>query len=55
MYGISLLSVVYLIIGAVVAYSHGYVLTSAGEFLSFILAMFLWPLVLLGVNLHIAV
>lgn len=55
MYGVSLFGVVYLIIGAVVAYSHGYVLTSVGEFLSFIFAMFLWPLVLLGVNLHIAI
>ena len=55
MVGVSLLGVVYLIIGAVVAYTHGYVLTSVGEFLSFILAMFLWPLVLLGVNLHLAI
>ncbi len=55
MFGVSLLGVVYLIIGAVVAFNHGYVITSFGEFLSFILAMFLWPLVLLGVNLHIAI
>ena len=32
MVGVSLLGVVYLIIGAVVAYTHGYALTSVGEF-----------------------
>jgi Mn2+/Fe2+ NRAMP family transporter len=47
--------VVYLIIGLVVAFTHGYVLTSVGEFLSFILAVLLWPLVLFGFNLHIAI
>lgn len=51
----SLLGVVYLIIGLVVAFTHGYVLTNVGEFLSFILAALLWPLVLLGFNLHIAI
>jgi len=55
MFGGSLFGLVYLIIGAVVAYTHGYLLTSVGELLSFILAVFLWPLVLLGVNLHLAV
>ena len=51
----SLLGVVYLIIGLVVAFTHGYVLTSVGEFLSFILAVLLWPVVLFGFNLHIAI
>jgi hypothetical protein len=37
----SLFGVVYLIIGLVVAFTHGYVLTSVGEFLSFILAVLL--------------
>jgi hypothetical protein len=55
MFGGSLVGLIYIIIGAVVAYTHGYVLTSIGELLSFILAMLLWPLVLLGVNLHIAI
>lgn len=51
--GISLGALVYLIIGLVVALSTGYSITSLGELLNFILALFLWPLVLLGVNLHI--
>ena len=51
--GISLGALVYLIIGLVVALSTGYTITSIGELLNFILALFLWPLVLLGVNLHI--
>lgn len=54
-YGVSLFSVVYLIIGVVVALGNGYAIHSGGELLSFVLAMFLWPLVLLGVNLHVAV
>lgn len=53
MFGGSLLVLVYLIIGAVIAFRYGYVATSLGEFLSFFLAMFLWPLVLLGVDVHI--
>lgn len=55
MFGGSLVGLLYLIIGAVIAYTHGYVLISIGELLSFILAMLLWPLVLLGFNLHIAI
>jgi hypothetical protein len=51
--GISLGALVYLIIGLVVALSTGYSITSIGELLNFLLALFLWPLVLLGVNLHI--
>ncbi|HEU0127588.1 MAG TPA: hypothetical protein VFQ48_03150 [Pseudonocardiaceae bacterium] len=51
--GISLGALVYLIIGLVVALSTGYSITSIGELLNFILALFLWPLVLLGVNFHI--
>lgn len=51
--GISLGALVYLIIGLVVALSTGYSITSIGELLNFILALFLWPLVLLGVDLHI--
>ena len=51
--GISLGALLYMIIGLVVALSTGYSITSIGELLNFILALFLWPLVLLGVNLHI--
>ncbi len=54
-YGVSLFGLVYIIIGVVVALSNGYTIHSVGELLSFALAMFLWPLVLLNVNLHVAV
>ena len=53
--GISLGGLVYLIIGLVVALSTGYGITSFGQLLNFVLALFLWPLVLLGVNLHLFV
>ena len=51
--GISLGALVYLIIGLVVALSTGYEITSVGQLLNFLLALFLWPLVLFGVNFHI--
>jgi hypothetical protein len=51
--GISLGALVYLIIGLVVALSTGYGITSVGQLLNFLLALFLWPLVLFGVNFHI--
>ena len=51
--GISLGALVYLIIGLVVALSTGYAITSIGQLLDFLLVLFLWPLVLLGVNLHV--
>ena len=52
-HGISLGTLVYLLIGLVVALSTGYGITSLGQLLNFILVLFLWPLVLLGVNLHV--
>jgi hypothetical protein len=54
-YGVSLFGVAYLLIGLVVALTNGYAIHTIGQLLSFLLAMFLWPLVLLGVNLHVAV
>lgn len=53
--GFSLLFVVYVAIGAVVAYTHHYWwnLHTAKQVLSALLATILWPLILLGVNLHI--
>jgi hypothetical protein len=54
-YGVSLFGLVYVIIGVVVALTNGYAIHSIGQLLSFVLAMFLWPLVLLGINLHVAV
>ena len=54
MRSVSLFGLVYIIIGVIVALSAGYAVTNFAQLLSFVLAMFLWPLVLLGVNLHIA-
>jgi hypothetical protein len=44
----------YIIIGIVVAWKHGYIfLTLLKTLASALLAVFLWWLVLLGVNLHV--
>ncbi len=50
------IGLVYMIIGVVVASSHGYLasaLTSIPHLISVILAIFLWPAILLGANLHL--
>jgi hypothetical protein len=52
--GVSLGGLIYIIIGVVVALSNGYGITDFSSLISFLLAMFLWPLVLLGVDLHLA-
>jgi hypothetical protein len=51
----SLLFVVYIVIGVILASSHHYFahLNSAKPIASAIIAVLLWPLVLFGVNLHI--
>lgn len=51
----SLLAVVYLIVGVVVASNHHYFgdLSGASQILSAVLAVLLWPVVLLGGNLHL--
>jgi len=51
----SILGIVYVVIGVVVASSHAYFvhLTTVMSILSALLAVFLWPLVLLGVSLHL--
>jgi hypothetical protein len=54
-YGVSLFGLLYIIIGVVVALTNGYSIHTIGELLSFLLAVLLWPLVLLNVNLHVAV
>jgi hypothetical protein len=54
-YGVSFLGVLYLLIGVAVALTNGYSVHTIGELLSFVLAILLWPLVLLNVNLHVAV
>ena len=53
--GIGLAGLVYLVIGVVVAATHNYSdrLNSLRLVLSAILAVVLWPLVLLGIDLHI--
>jgi len=51
--GVSLGTLVWVVLGVVVALSHGYSITNASSLVSFVLAMFLWPLVLLGIDLHI--
>jgi ABC-type anion transport system duplicated permease subunit len=52
---ISLAGVIYLIVGAVVAATHDYFqhLGTLKQLLSAILAVVLWPLILLGINLHV--
>ncbi len=52
--GGSLVGLLYIIIGVVVALSNGYGITDFSSLISFLLAMFLWPLVLLGISLHLA-
>ena len=46
---------VYIVVGLLVANSHHYFahLSSAKRIVSAVLAVFLWPLVLLGINLRI--
>jgi hypothetical protein len=51
----NILLVAYVVVGVVVASSHHYFvhLSGAKPILSAVLAVVLWPLVLLGVNLHL--
>lgn len=53
--GTSLLTIVYVVIGAIVAAQHHYFdhLTTLKLVISAVLALLAWPLVLLGVNLHL--
>ena len=53
--GIGLLLVVYLVAGGIIAATHHYWsnLHNIKQIISALLATVLWPLVLLGVNLHI--
>jgi hypothetical protein len=51
---ISLIGLIYIIIGLIVAWNRGYITVALLErVLSAVLAVLLWWLVLLGVNLHI--
>ncbi len=51
----SLGSVIYIIIGLIVASNQGYLgdVGSIPNLISALLAVVLWPLVLLGINLHL--
>ena len=53
--GVSIGTVIYLLIGVVLAINHGYFgqPMTLSSLLSGILAILLWPLLLFGVNLHI--
>ena len=50
-----LLYLIYLVVGLIVASTHHYLsnLDTIRRFLSAILAILLWPLILLGIDLHI--
>jgi hypothetical protein len=51
---ISLFGLIYLAIGVVVALTHGYTnLAGLSQVLSLLVAIVLWPLVLLGIDLHL--
>jgi hypothetical protein len=50
----SLITLVYLAVGVVVALTHGYnSVAGLSEILSLIIAVILWPAVLFGVDLHL--
>jgi hypothetical protein len=53
----SLIPVIWIVIGVIVAASHHFFdhLNTIGALLSALLAILLWPLVLLGVNLTISI
>ncbi|MFL5944621.1 MAG: hypothetical protein ACJ74C_04170 [Gaiellaceae bacterium] len=53
--GISVLGLIYVGVGVAIAATHDYFKNVEGwrGVLSAIFAIFLWPLVLLGINLHI--
>ena len=53
--GISVLGLIYVGVGVAVAATHDYFKNVEGwrGVLSAIFAIFLWPLILLGINLHI--
>lgn len=52
---IGLLGIVYLVVGLIIAATHHYFanVNTLKQVLSAALAVVLWPLVLLGINLHV--
>jgi hypothetical protein len=53
---IGIVALLYLVVGLVVAGAHGYYagLSSPKPVLSAVLAVLLWPLVLIGISFHLA-
>jgi hypothetical protein len=53
--GPSLITIAWLVVGALVARSHHYFVhtSTSRQVLSAALAVVLWPLLLLGINLHV--
>ena len=53
--GISFVGLIYVVVGVAVAATHDYFQNVNGwrGVLSAVLAVFLWPLILLGIDLHI--
>jgi hypothetical protein len=51
----SIITVVYLVVGLVVASSHAYLanINTLMPIISAVLAVLLWPLILVGVDLHL--
>jgi hypothetical protein len=50
----SLLGLIYVLVGIYIAFAYDYIgIQLVKRILSVLLAIFLWPLVLLGVDLHI--
>ncbi|GAC1391883.1 MAG: hypothetical protein NVSMB46_06080 [Candidatus Saccharimonadales bacterium] len=54
---ISIGGIIYIIIGVIVASNRGYItdLTTLGHIISAFVAILLWPVLLLGANLHLAI
>jgi ABC-type anion transport system duplicated permease subunit len=52
---ISAVGVIYLVVGAIVAATHNYFehINTLKQFLSAVLAVVLWPLILIGIDLHV--
>jgi hypothetical protein len=50
-----IISIVYIVVGVVVASNHGYLgdLSTLPHVVSGILSVVLWPLLLIGINLHV--
>jgi hypothetical protein len=53
--GMSFIGLIYILVGIFVAWDHGYITISLlKRVLSALLAIFLWVLILLGVDLHVS-